>query len=174
MRHNSPSQALALSFVLLLCLGLAACSYSWRGQEQSTATHSVLGDGSKTLKIREVEHSTLYQWLPYTVRSQVRDEINARKLAAWLDSGPADFELGIRIPRFNISAYGHSRDNNQLFTVSMHLELVVYDGHTNQQVWNSGLVTYSENYQSVNEERAVDEALRMILLRAVDSMQNTF
>ena len=174
MRHNSLSQTLALSFVLLLCLGLAACSYSWRGQEQSTSTHSVLGDGSKTLKIRDVEHSTLYQWMPYTVRSQIRDEINARKLAAWVDSGQADFELGIRIPRFNISAYGHSRDSNQLLTVSMQLELVVYDGHTNQQVWTSGLITYSEKYQSVNEERAVDEALRMILLRAVDSMQNTF
>lgn len=169
-----PRWALA-GLALLLCTALlGGCSYTWKGQQSAHSSNSVLGDGTKTVRIRDVEHSTLYAWMPYSVRSLLRDEINARRLASWQDSGQADYELSVRIPTFTVQAYGQSRETNQLFTVTMSLELQVFDGHTNEQVWRSGLISYAERYQSVNEERAIDEAIRNIMLRAVDSMQNTF
>ena len=72
---------------LLVCLMLTGCGYVWRGQEGSLSENSVLGNGSKTLKIKSVEQTSLYPWLTYQVRSLVRDDINARNLAKWVDDG---------------------------------------------------------------------------------------
>ena len=54
---------------LLVCLMLTGCGYVWRGQEGSLSENSVLGNGSKTLKIKSVEQTSLYPWLTYQVRS---------------------------------------------------------------------------------------------------------
>ena len=40
---------------LLVCLMLTGCGYVWRGQEGSLSENSVLGNGSKTLKIKSVD-----------------------------------------------------------------------------------------------------------------------
>ena len=74
---------------LLVCLMLTGCGYVWRGQEGSLSENSVLGNGSKTLKIKSVEQTSLYPWLTYQVRSLVRDDIHARNLAKWVDDGQA-------------------------------------------------------------------------------------
>lgn len=40
------------------------------------------------------------------IRSQIRDDINARGLAVWKDSGETDFTLTVRVPSFQIRSYG--------------------------------------------------------------------
>ena len=99
-------QRLPLLLGLAACLVLAGCGYTWRGQEGSLSEDSVLGKGDKTLRIRDIEQTTLYPWLPYMIRSNIRDDMNARGLAIWKDSGETDFTLSVRVPSFQIRSYG--------------------------------------------------------------------
>ena len=171
-----PQQNRFRRFVPLLCIFclLAGCGYSWRGEEASRATVSVLGDGSKTLKIRNIEQSTMYTWLPYMVRSLLRDDITARGLAQWRDSGEADFGLSLRVNSFQIRSYGQNKYKNILFTGTASMELILYDGQTNTEVWNSGALTYSDTFENANEEQAIQEILRMGVRRLVDRLQQRF
>lgn len=164
----------SLVLVLLTCLMLAGCGYVWRGQEGSRSENSILGAGNKTLKIKSVEQTTLYPWLPYMIRSQVRDEINARALAKWVDSGASDYTLTVRIPSFQIRSSGEYRNQNLLFTATITMEFLVYDGKTNTEVWRSGIITYDENYENANEETAIKEIIQMALRRCMDSLQQRF
>lgn len=163
-----------IALTLLLCLALGGCGYVLRGQEGSRSEDSVLGNGTKTLKIKEIDQTTLYSWLPYMVRSQLRDDINQRGLAKWVDEGPADFTITVRITSFRIRSYGQYQDRNQLFTGTLALELLLYDGRTNTEVWKSGPMYYSDNFENANEEQAIGEILEMSIRRAVDRLQQKF
>jgi hypothetical protein len=163
-------------FPALCCLALllSACGYTLRGQEDSTATRSVLGDGSQTLKFLSVEQSTVQTNLTHVIRSQLRDEINARHLAVWQDSGATDLGLVVRVDNFRIWAYGQSRSQNLLYNVSIRIEFLVYDGRTNTVAWRSGLIGYGEQYTNVDEETAIREILSSAIRRGVDRMQRKF
>ena len=87
--------------LVVLCLLMGACGYRWQGFDDP-AVGSVIGDGSKTLKIDRVEQSSMFPWVPYYLRSLIRDEVNLRKLARWVDSGDADYTMTVRMPSFQI------------------------------------------------------------------------
>ena len=159
---------------LLACLMLTGCGYVWRGQEGALSENSVLGNGSKTLRIKSVEQTSLYPWLTYQVRSLVRDDINARNLAKWVDSGQADYTLTVRIPSFKVRSYGEYRSASQLYTATIAIEFIVYDGKTNTEVWRSGNIYYSENYENANEESAIKSILEMAVRRCMDALQQRF
>ena len=159
---------------LLVCLMLAGCGYVWRGQEGSLSENSVLGNGSKTLRIKSVEQSTLYPWLTYQIRSLVRDDINARSLAKWVDDGPADYTLTVRVPSFQIRSYGQYASASQLYPATIRMEFIVYDGKTNTQVWRSGNIYYSENYENSDEESAIRSILELAVRRCMDALQQRF
>ena len=148
--------------------------YVWRGQEGSLSENSVLGNGSKTLKIKSVEQTSLYPWLTYQVRSLVRDDINARNLAKWVDDGQADYTLTVRIPSFKVRSYGQYRSASQLYTATISIEFIVYDGKTNTEVWRSGPIYYEENYENANEESAIKSILEMAVRRCMDALQQRF
>lgn len=169
-------RALLALLPALVCLALlvSGCGYKLRGQEDSTATHSVLGDGNSTLKFLDVEQPTVQTNLTYAVRSQLRDEINARHLAVWKDSGVADYGLSVRIDYFHIAAYGQSRSQNLLYTASITIEFILSDGRTNTTSWRSGLISYSEQYSNVDEESAIREILQSAIRRGVDRLQQRF
>ena len=156
---------------LLVCLMLTGCGYVWRGQEGSLSENSVLGNGSKTLKIKSVEQTSLYPWLTYQVRSLVRDDINARNLAKWVDDGQADYTLTVRIPSFKVRSYGQYRSASQLYTATISIEFIVYDGKTNTEVWRSGPIYYEENYENAKEESAIKSILEMAVRRCMDALQ---
>ena len=168
----------SLVFLLpaLACLALlsSACGYTLRGQKDSTATHSVLGNGSQTLKFLDVEQPTVQINLTYMIRSQLRDEINTRSLAIWKDSGMADLGLSVHVNDFQIWAYGQSRSQNLLYTASISIDFLLYDGRTNTITWRSGPISYSEQYSNVNEEAAIREILQSAIRRGVDRMQQQF
>lgn len=157
-----------------LCCALTACGYTWRGQQGSLSEQSLLGDGNKTLKIKSVEQTTLYAWLPYQIRSQLRDDITQRGLARWVDSGPADYTLTVKIPSFQLRSYGQYKDRNLLFTATINAEFLLYNGSSNTLAWQSGVMSYSENYESANEEEAVREVVEMVIRRGVDRLQQRF
>lgn len=164
----------AAALCLALALLLAGCGYTWRGQEGSRSENSVLGDGSKTLKIKSVEQTTLYPWLPYMVRSLIRDDITARGLAKWEDSGETDYTLTIRLNSFQVRGYGQVSYQNILFTGTANMELFLYNGRTNTEVWRSGPLYYSDHFENANEEQAIQEILRMAVRRLVDRLQQRF
>ena len=159
---------------LAACLLLAGCGYTWRGQEGSLSEDSVLGKGDKTLRIRDIDQTTLYPWLPYMIRSQIRDDINARGLAVWKDSGETDVTLTGRVPSFQIRSYGEYKTQTLLFTATIRMEFIVFDGKTNTEVWRSGLNSYSEQYENANEEQAIRETVRMAIRRCMDNLQQRF
>ncbi|MEG2140549.1 MAG: hypothetical protein RRY20_07160, partial [Bilophila sp.] len=80
----------------------------------------------------------------------------------------------VRVPSFQIRSYGQYRNQNLLFTATITIEFIVYDGETNTEIWRSGIITYDENYENANEETAIKEVVHMALRRCMDSLQQRF
>lgn len=154
---------------------LPTCGYVWQGQEQDTIyTKSVLGDGTKTLRINSIEQTTLYPWISYVIRSQIRNDITSRNLAIWVDSGHADYTMTVRVNSFQIRSSGEYKQNNLLFTATVEMEIIIYDGNNNTEFWRSGPISYSENYEHSNEEQTIREVIFMTIRRCVDQIQQPF
>jgi len=159
--------------VPFICILISGCGYTLRGQTDAIPNNAILGDGTKTVKIKSVEQVTMFSWLPYVVRSALRDGINERGIARW-SNGNTDYNINV-----NITNYSNTNDNNTsgasyLYTVSLSLELVVLDGHTNKQVGTSSTVSYTNSYQHESEETAVREIARECVRRALDNLQQRF
>ncbi len=176
-RHGGKTAGRLLAAVLLLpglLCGPTACGYTWRGQQGNITEQSLLGDGSKTLKIKSVEQPSLHAWIPYMIRSQLRDDITQRGLARWVDDGDADYTVTVNISSFQIRSYGMYRHQNLLFTATIHAEFLLYNGDTNTLAWKSGLIVYSDTYESAAEEEAMREVIAMVIRRGVDRLQQRF
>lgn len=162
----------------LCCVGLLAggCGYQMDGfSSSSSRSHSVLGNGSSTLRIEKVEQVTMYPWVQYYLRGIVRDEVNLRRLARWVDSGDADYLLTVTMPGFQTrSSISNRVDKTLLSDTTVRLELVVRSGKTGAVVWRSGVVSYSDKFEVVDESIAIREGLREALRRAIDRMQQKF
>ena len=154
---------------LLCAAALTGCA----GYQLAADAPNIFGEGKKTLKIKGVDYPTLQAWLPYRIRSALRDEITARHLASWVDSGPADFEIQINVLSYTSRQWMRSaQDTTLLYSNTMVLEAIVYNGSTNKEVWRSGRVSYSENLeQSLTE---ADVTITQIIRQLVDKMRNTF
>ncbi len=163
--------ALRLTCIMAFCLMLTGCA----GYSLTADAPSVLGDGSKTIKIKGVENPTLYANLPYIVRSDVRNEITARNLAEWRDSGPTDYTLQIRITRLTLRRWaGLEEDTETIFTSTMGMEFIVYDGKSNDIVWQSGVKTYSENVDTFEEGAAMELSSQRLTEEILDDMRRNF
>jgi len=160
-------------FCCFLLVFLVGCGYTWRGEQGSIATQSIIENNTKTLKIQAIEQPTLYPWLSYFVRSVLRDEITQRNIATWVDSGSADYEMLVTIKDFQIRSYG-SYAYSSLLTARTNMELTLYDGKTNAIIWQSGPITYSETYEDVNEDVALKELVIIIVQRSIDRLQQQF
>ena len=160
------------------CLSLLAggCGYSLDGYSTSSSRAvSILGDGSSTLKIDKVEQVTMYPWVQYYLRGITRDEVNLRRLARWVDSGNADYLLTITMPGFRVrSAVSNYVDNTLLSDTVVQIELVVRSGKTGAVVWRSGVISYSDKFETVDESSAIRDGLKEALRRALDRMQQNF
>ncbi len=161
-------------FISYMAIILIGCGYVWQGQENFISKNSVLGDGTKTLKITTVKENTLYSWLPYMIQAQFRNEITARKLATWVDSGSSDYSMIIEVYSFQIRSSGEYKQHNLLFTATIKMEIIIYNGTTNTEIWRSGPVFYSENYEHANEEYAIKELVFVASRRCVDRLQQNF
>lgn len=154
---------------LLLCASLAGCGYTLA----SNGT-SVLGDGTKTLKVKGVDSPTLHAWLPSALRSRLRDEINARYMARWVDSGSADFEIQLNVISFTSREWIRTeQDTAQMYSISLTLEAIVFDGSANKEVWR-GQAAYSD-YQDRSDEKSFSgDIITQVVRKLVDQMRNTF
>ncbi len=80
----------------------------------------------------------------------------------------------LTIPSFKVRSYGQSRSASQLYTATISIEFIVYDGKTNTEVWRSGPIYYEENYENANEESAIKSILEMAVRRCMDALQQRF
>lgn len=174
MNRRTFLQTTAMLLPVMAAMLTTGCGYTWRGEKGSLSEDSVLGDGSKTLRMNAVDQTTLYQWLPYLVRSLVRDDITARGLATWVDTGTADYTLTVRVNSFQVRSYGQYESRNQLFSATINMELIVYNGATNTVAWQSGPIFYSDNFETSDEESAIKEVIAMSIRRSIDLMQQRF
>lgn len=168
----------ALTAAAVCCLSLLAggCGYELDGYSTSSSrAESVLGDGNQTIRIDKVEQVTMYPWVQYYLRGIARDEVNLRRLARWVDSGNADYLLTINMPGFRVrSSISNSVDNTLLSDTVVQLELVVRSGKSGTVVWRSGVISYSDKFETVDEASAIRDGLKEALRRALDRMQQKF
>jgi len=166
---------LAASFC---CLSLLAggCGYELDGfGSSSSRAHSVLGDGSRTIKFDKVEQVTLFPWVQYYMRDIVREEVNLRRLARWKDEGKSDYLLTVNMTGFKVrSSISNRYDNTLLSTATVAIEIIVRNGRTGAVEWKSGPVYYSDNYEVVDEDSAVREGLKEAVRLGLDRMQQQF
>lgn len=156
--------------LLLFSLCLGSCGY-----HLASSGSSVLGDGSSTLKIKGVDNPTLYPWLPHAIRSRLRDEIGARYLAKWVDSGSADYEIQINIVRFSSREWIRTEvDTSQLYDTNLTIEAILYEGSTNKEVWRSSKIAYSERSEEVDEKEASVDIITQVIRLLADQLRNTF
>lgn len=159
-----------LAALALVCL-LGACA----GYTLEADSPSIFGSSDKTLKIKEVDYPTLQPWLPYVIRSSLRDELNARHLVTWVDSGPADFEMHIKVISYTTNEWMRDEiDHTLLYSSSIFIEATLYDGSTNRVVWRSGQVGYSDILEQANERMAANDLVVQIVRLLADKMRNTF
>lgn len=167
--RNNPLGALALLLCLALAPGLHGCGYGL-----ASDLPSVIGDSSATLKLTGVEQPTLYPWIVYTVRSSLRDEINARNLAEWVDSGKAEYNMHVKVNFFTMrSAVSGRADETLLYNGSVSLTATIYRGSDNVEVWRN-TVNYSNRFDNETEEEAGRRLFSQAIRRLADSMRNTF
>ena len=161
-----------------MCLGLLAggCGYQMDGfSSASSRAHSVLGDGSRTIKFDKVEQVTLFPWVQYYLRDIVREEVNLRRLARWKDEGKADYLLTVNMTGFRVRSYISNRfDNTLLSETVVALEFVVRNGKTGAVEWKSGPIHYGDKFEVVDEDSAVREGLKEAVRCGLDRMQQQF
>lgn len=163
------------TILLVLCactmLMLSGCA----GYQLSADSPSVLGDGTKTLKIKEIDYPTLHPWLPHLLRSSLRDEINAKNLAVWVDSGPADYEIQLKVISFTAREWIQDAESfSLLFNVRMQVEAFVYQGSTNTVIWTSGPIAYDEHREDSNQAQAADVIVTEVMRRLTDRLRHSF
>lgn len=169
-------KGLIAAAVCCLSLFVGGCGYGLDGYSSgSSRAVSVLGDGNRTLRIDKVEQVTMYPWVQYYLRGITRDEVNLRRLARWVDSGNADYLLTITMPGFRVrSSVSNQVDNTLLSDTIVQLELIVRSGKNGTVVWRSGVISYYDTFESVDEGDAIREGLKEALRRALDRMQQAF
>lgn len=162
--------AFAVLTTVLIAGLLAGCGYQFAGKEKS-----IFGSSRSTLRLTGVDNPTMYAWLPNTLRSLMRDEVNKRHLATWVDSSPSDYSMRIKINDFTLrSAVRDSSDTTLLYSASLTFEATVYSGATNTVVWRSGKEHLSRTYDSKDEEAAGSEAAQLLVQRVCDRMRHAF
>lgn len=165
----------AASVALLFCVLLAGgCGYGL-GTDGPSVLPPPPGGGLPTIKFKSVDSPTMHSWLPHIIRTELRDEIAARDLARWVDSGPADYELAVKVENFLFRSWiTNSDDSTMLYSASIAMQGTVYKGNSTEVVWNSGVVSYSQSYETVQERVAASDMTRELARRFTSAMRQAF
>ncbi|MDR1124459.1 MAG: LPS assembly lipoprotein LptE [Deltaproteobacteria bacterium] len=155
---------------LTLCLLLGACGYGLDSRQET-----VLGPSTVTMKMKGVEHPTLYPWMGQIVRSSLRDELGARKVAVWVDDGPSDYSIQVNILSFTIrSRLETSQDTTILYTGNIRMQAIVYRGSDNSEAWRSAIESYSDTYESYSDRSAAEQLSLQAIRHLVAQMRRAF
>jgi len=171
-----PPRFFAVCLLACILAALWGCGY-----QLGADAPSIFSSGSSTpqklstLKVKNIEHPTMYPWITYELRKSLRDEINARHLAAWVDSGQADYEITLKVSGlYHRSQVTTREDITQLFAADMVVEAFVYEGANNKLIWRSGHIGYNQSYEQIDERAVAVELTTNIIRQLVDRMRQTF
>ncbi|MCT4536169.1 hypothetical protein [Halodesulfovibrio sp.] len=165
---SSVSRLCAL-ICLLATLALSGCGYTFTNNQPS-----LFGDGSSTMRIREVKNSTIYPWITQVVRTAMYDEITDRNLAVMTASDKADYSMVIDVEKFTInSRIKGTKDETLEYTVTIIFSTSVYS-KANKLVWTSDKTTLSRSYPVSDERTAGVEIINLLVEKMADKMRNTF
>lgn len=154
-----------------LCLTLSGCGYNTLGNMGANP----LGDGSKTMKVRAINHPTLFVNLPYQLRSVLWDEVNKRRLAQWVDDGPSDYEISVNVLSFKMRSFASTREDTTLISNGeIQLAVIVYEANSSKIVWDSGTIAFNDQYSTAKEEDAIQAISQEALRRALDTVYRNF
>jgi hypothetical protein len=105
----------------------------------------------------------------------LRDEVNARYLARWVDSGSADYEIQINVLSYTSRQWMRSKlDTTILSDTSLTVEAIIYDGSTNREIWRSGKITYSDRLDTPDSKIVAGDIITQAMRMLADRMRNTF
>ncbi|SIN69784.1 LPS assembly lipoprotein LptE [Halodesulfovibrio marinisediminis] len=153
---------------LLASLTLTGCGYSLTNNQPS-----LFGNGSSTMRIREVKNSTIYPWINQVVRSSMYDEITNRNIAIMTASESSDYSMVIDIEKFTIdSRVLGSKEETLEYTVNLVFNTKVYDDK-NKEIW-SGSASLSRSYPVSDARIAGTQLANLLVQKMVDQMRNTF
>ena len=163
-------KALRPPLIPFLCLVLLyGCGYAPAGSNSS-----ILGNGQSTLRLSGIEQPTLMPWVNYSLRSALRDEFRGRNLAVWVDSGPADFLISLRVNEFSMrGAVKSSAETTLLYTGAISLTAVISSGSGNSEVWRSN-ASYSDTFESDSQEKAGDLLFRQAVRLLANKLRQAF
>ena len=171
-----PSVPLALCLLACVFAGLAACGY-----HLGADSPSIFSGGNSTsrqlptLKVKSIEHPTIHPWMGYELRNRLRHEISARHLAAWVDSGRADYEITLKVTGFYYrSDVTTQYDATLLYAADMTLEGLVYAGESGKLVWRSGNISYGQSYELIDEKPVAVDLATNIIRQLADKMRQAF
>lgn len=154
---------------LLASLSLTGCGYSLTNNQPS-----LFGNGSSTMRIREVKNSTIYPWINQIVRSSMYDEITDRNIAMMTASESSDYSMVINITKFTIdSRVLGTKEETLEYTVALTFNAEVYDDK-NEQVWTSGSTSLSRAYPVSDARLAGTQITNLLVEKLADKMRNTF
>lgn len=159
-------QPLLTPALLALVLLLGSCGYNL-GSEGPVS----LKPATRDLYIERVDNPTAFTWMESRLRSLFRDEITRRGWARWVDRKQATGLVIISVDRYTRNTGVYGRDDKTLrYTATLRVSARVISPLDNSVLWDSGMVTWSENY-SYGEERAVDDlATDLAVRQLVDRM----
>lgn len=160
-----------VSATLAALLALAGCGY-----KLGAGGPDVLPQGQNTLALSKVDNPTLKTWLEPQLRADIRDELSARNIATWRDSGDSDFSMEIKILRYTESSYlTNEREETLKYVVDLRLEAKLFSSDEKLPVWESGPISVQEYYYNdAGLEEAKKLAVSLASRELADRMGDAF
>ena len=162
-----------LIMIMVSLLVIPACGYRLRGTEGFYSS-TILGDGTKTIMVSEVDQTSMFPWLPYMVRSSIVELIEQRGIAKVVATTPSDFVIMAKVTNYSNSNENNASGASYLYTIDLSMELVIRNGTSNAIIWRSGTVAYSKSFQSESEDTAVRDVANECVRRAFDKLGQDF
>ena len=109
-----------------------------------------------------------------SLRQALRDEIRARNLAVWVDEGPYNYSLRLKVNHFTLrSGVSDALDATLLYNGSVQLTAVLYRGEDGSEVWRDS-VSYSSVFESSVEEDAAGRLFGQAMRLLADRLRRSF
>lgn len=167
-RFSAVSRLCAI-LTLFAALTLTGCGYTFTNNQPS-----LFGDGSSTMRIREVKNSTIYPWINQVLRTSMYDEITDRDIAVMTGSEDADYSMVIDIQKFTIDSRVRGKKNETLdYTITLTFTVSVYNKN-NELVWASERTSLARSYPTSDARLAGTQISNLLVEKIVDKMRNTF
>ncbi len=167
----------SLSIFLLVCLSMVSCGYQIHGSDAHSIQSSEFAiiEENSTISIGIIEQSSIHMDIPFHVSSILRDEVALRRLGRWENTGKGDYMINVTIPTFRISSFEDANYKDVLiFTIEISLILNILDSKTGEEVWNSGVVSHTNNFEGPREEEAIADTLKEVMHLAFEDYQGNF